>query len=106
MGAEQSQIDREPDATGESAKNLKTNNYNENVIEIKNENVIEINNENVIEIKRIKKRLDLVIQAIETMINIMENDSKFIRFSIIILIIMFIVMFIIMFAFDFFTRKE
>jgi len=59
------------------------------VIQINNENVIEINNENVIEIKRIKKKLDLIIQAIERMINIMENDSKFIRFSIIILIIMF-----------------
>ena len=81
MGAEQSQIDSKPDATGEYAKNPKTNNYNENVIQI--------NNENVIEIKRIKKKLDLIIQAIERMINIMENDSKFIRFSIIILIIMF-----------------
>ena len=90
MGAEQSQIDSKPDATGEYAKNPKTNNYNENVIQI--------NNENVIEIKRIKKKLDLVIQAIERMINIMENDSKFIRFSIIILIIMF--------AFYLFTRNE
>ena len=90
MGAEQSQIDSKPDATGEYAKNPKTNNYNENVIQI--------NNENVIEIKRIKKKLDLIIQAIERMINIMENDSKFIRFSIIILIIMF--------AFYLFTRKE
>ena len=98
MGAEQSQIDSKPDATGEYAKNPKTNNYNENVIQINNENVIEINNENVIEIKRIKKKLDLIIQAIERMINIMENDSKFIRFSIIILIIMF--------AFYLFTRKE
>lgn len=64
MGAEQSQLDREPEATGESAKIP-------------------------IEIKRIKKKLDLMIQAIERMINIMENDSKFIRFSIVILIIMF-----------------
>ena len=59
---------------------------------------IENRDENVIEIKRIKKKLDLVIQAIERMINIMENDSKFIRFSIIILIIIFV--------FYLFTRKE
>ena len=82
MGAEQSQIDSKPDVTGESAKNPKTRNGYENMIEI----------------KRIKKKLDLIIQAIERMINIMENDSKFIRFSIIILIIMF--------AFYLFTRKE
>ena len=54
MGAEQSQIDSKPDVTGESAKNPKTRNGYENMIEI----------------KRIKKKLDLIIQAIEKMINI------------------------------------
>ena len=83
MGAEQSQIDSKPDATGEYAKNPKTNNYNENVIQI--------NNENVIEIKRIKIEIRPDHQAfvIERMARIIENDSKFIRYSILILIIMF-----------------
>ena len=52
---------------------------------------IENNDENVIEIKRIKIEIRPDHQAfvIEKMAKIIENDSKFIRFSIMVLIIMF-----------------
>ena len=52
---------------------------------------VENKNENVIEIKRIKIEIRLDHQAIviERMAKIIENDSKFIRYSIMILIIMF-----------------
>ena len=52
---------------------------------------IENKDENVIEIKRIKIEIRPDHQAflIERMATIIENDSKFIRFSIMVLIIMF-----------------
>ena len=52
---------------------------------------IENKDENVIEIKRIKIEIRPDHQAfvIERMATIIENDSKFIQFSIIVLIIMF-----------------
>ena len=52
---------------------------------------IENKDENVIEIKRIKIEIRPDHQAfvIERMARIIENDSKFIRYSILILIIMF-----------------
>ena len=52
---------------------------------------IENNDEDVIEIKRIKIEIRPDHQAfvVERMARIIENDSKFIRFSIMILIIIF-----------------
>ena len=52
---------------------------------------IENNDDDVIEIKRIKIEIRPDHQAfvIERMARIIENDSKFIRFSIMVLIIMF-----------------
>lgn len=52
---------------------------------------IENNDESVIEIKRIKIEIrpDHHAFVIERMATIIENDSKFIRFSIMVLIIMF-----------------
>ena len=52
---------------------------------------IENNDEDVIEIKRIKIEIRPDHQAfvIERMARIIENDSKFIRFSIMVLIIIF-----------------
>ena len=61
---------------------------------------IENNDEDIIEIKRIKIEIRPDHQAfvIERMATIIENDSKFIRFSIMVLIIMF--------AFFLMTQKE